>query len=446
MAVKNKVNAAIIGTGYVGLSTAAAFASKGIRAVCVDVIREKVDMINRGKSPIFEKGMKPLLEAAVKKKLLSATTDIDAAVSDTDISFICVQTPSLPSGEIDLKYVKNAAAGIGKSLRDTGYRAVVVKSTVLPGTTENVVLPALENNSGKNLGSEFGLGMCPEFLREGCAVVDSLHPDRIIIGTNDRKSRDLIYGIYRRFDAPVLDVGIRTAEMIKYASNTFLAAKISLSNEIANICELYGIDVYDVMKGVGMDNRIGAQFLNAGAGFGGSCFPKDAKAVAYAARKLKYEPLIINALLEINERQAAHVVDLVQRAVGSLRDKRVALLGLAFKPETDDVRETRAVPIALGLLGRGAIVVAYDPRAMNNFSKESKLKGLRYADCAESALRDADCCVIQADWDEFRKIRPETFRKLMKRPIVVDGRRTFDPDKLTRAGVEYLGVGWKGNR
>ncbi len=409
----------IAGTGYVGLVTGVTFASLGHNVTLVDVIKEKVELVNRGISPIYEKGMDELLEKLVREGRIRATTGIRDAIMETDITFIAVGTPSREDGSIDLSYIRSVSEEIGAVLgKKESFHLVVVKSTVVPGTTENFVLPLIERKSGKKAGKEFGIAMNPEFLREGVALEDSLHPDRIVLGIMDRKSEEILRELYSKIDAPVLITSPTTAEMIKYASNAFLATKISFANEIANICDEMGIDVYDVMKGVGMDHRISPHFLNAGAGFGGSCFPKDVKALIFASRERGYEPELLEEVLRINERQSLRMIEIAEKKLGELRGKKVAVLGLSFKPDTDDIRESRAIPLVRALLTRRAHVIGYDPKATENFRQ--LFPNIEYAESAEDALKKADICMIQGDWEEFKNLDYDS----LGLELIVDGRRT----------------------
>ncbi|MDI6707984.1 MAG: UDP-glucose/GDP-mannose dehydrogenase family protein [Candidatus Thermoplasmatota archaeon] len=434
----------ILGTGYAGLVTGATFAKKGFSVICADKDRHKIEVLIKGLIPFYEPGLKELIGKVRMNGLLEYSTNVIEVVKASDISFICVGTPSLKTGAINLKYVKECAKEIGFALkRKGGYHVVVVKSSVIPLTTENVILPLLEKYSGKKAGKDFGLCMNPEFLKEGSAVEDALQPDRIVIGEYDEKSGNTLMRLYKNFRCPKLRTNLRTAEMIKYASNAFLATKITFANEFANICEKFNVDVYEVMKGVGLDKRISPYFLNAGAGFGGSCFPKDLKAIFSAARAKNYDPKLLSSVLDINEAQPLRVTELAERALGNLKNKKILLLGLAFKPETDDVRETRALPIAKELLRKGAKIVAYDPMAMENFKKLIRNKNIVYAKSARAALRNVDACIIQTAWDEFKSLSANDF-KAMRKPVIIDGRRTFDsPEKLIKKGITYLGIGWR---
>lgn len=431
----------IIGIGHVGLVTAVTFAKRGFYTICADIIEEKVRMLNLGQTVFFEPGMKEEIKKTVENGLLVGSTDTICSVVNSDISFICVGTPSTDDGVMSLEYVENAAKEIGLGLKDKkDYHVVVVKSTVVPSTTDSVILPILEKFSRKKVGRDFGLCVNPEFLREGKALQDSLNPDRIVIGEYDRRSGDVLSKLYKNFKCPRLRVDLKTAEMIKYTSNAFLATKISFANEIANICEQFGVDVYQVMKGVGLDSRINRRFFRAGCGFGGSCFSKDLKALIASAKSKDYEPKLLKSVIEVNEKQPLRLVRLAESAIGSLRGKRIVLLGLSFKPDTDDVRETRALPIAKALLKKKARVIAYDPKAMENFKK--MIEGVEYATSAKEALKKADGCIIQSEWQEFKDLKPKDFN-VMKNRVVIDGRRTFDPEKMMRAGIVYKAIGWK---
>lgn len=423
----------VIGSGYVGSVTAACFADVGHEVVCVDIDEKKVEQINKGVPPIYEEGLEKLLGKYAGKRLI-ATTDSEFAVLDTEISFICVGTPSGEDGSIDLSIVRAAAESIGEALaKKEGYHVVVVKSTVVPETTEKVVLPILEEKSGKKAGKGFGVAMNPEFLREGKAVYDFMHPDKIVVGANDRRAGDLVSELYRGFDCEVTRTIPRTAEMIKYANNSFLATKISFSNEIGNICKKLGIDTYEVMQAVGKDFRISPNFLNSGAGFGGSCFPKDVKALIGKAKDIGYEPVLLESVIAVNERQPLLMTEILQRKAGDLEGKKVAVLGLAFKNDTDDIRESRAIPVIAELLRLGARVSAYDPMAAGNMKKV--FPTIEYCESAAKALKDAEACLVVTEWEEFKGLEAEF--EGMKEKVVVDGRRI-----IRAKGLDYEGLCW----
>ena len=407
----------VIGGGYVGLVSAACFAQLGH---CVDVIEideEKVEAINEGRSPIYEKGLDELLSRHVGVSLC-AGSGYDR-VSDTDISFICVGTPPGPGGGADLSMVEKASRSLGESLQERrGYHVVVVKSTVPPGTTERLVIPTVSKYSG-GAGERIGFAMNPEFLREGLAVQDFMNPDRIVIGSSDPRAAEVVESAYSGINAPKMRVGLPAAEMIKYASNALLATKISFSNEVGNICKKLGINVYEVMRGVGMDHRISPHFLNAGAGFGGGCFPKDVMAMIRLGEALGEDPVLLKSVMEVNERQPLRMVEMLERKIGPLSGREVAVLGLAFKNDTDDVRDSRAVPVIEELLRRGAQVRAYDPLAAPNMRK--LVPDIEYSDNASGALKGADGCLIMTEWPEFRRLDGEF--GLMRSRVIIEGRK-----------------------
>jgi UDPglucose 6-dehydrogenase len=423
----------VIGSGYVGSVTAACFAEVGHEIVCVDIDEKKVEQINAGIPPIYEEGLGDLLRKYAGKKLI-ATIDYEFAVRETDISFICVGTPSAEDGSIDLSIVRAAATNIGEALaKKKGYHVVVVKSTVVPETTEKFVLPILEEASGKTAGKDFGVAMNPEFLREGKAVHDFMHPDKIVIGAIDRKSGDLISELYRKFECEVTRTNPTTAEMIKYANNSLLATKISFANEIGNICKKLGIDTYEVMAAVGKDFRISPRFLNSGAGFGGSCFPKDVKALIGKAKAIGYSPILLESVIAVNEKQPLLMTEILIRKIGNLAGKKIAVLGLAFKNETDDIRESRAIPVIAELLRLGAKISAYDPMAIENMKRVFPI--IEYSGKAEDALKGADACLVMTEWDEFRQLESEF--ENMKGKIVIDGRRVIEAKN-----IDYEGLCW----
>jgi len=423
----------VIGSGYVGSVTAACFAEVGHEIVCVDIDEKKVEQINAGIPPIYEEGLGDLLRKYAGKKLI-ATIDYGFAVRETDISFICVGTPSAEDGSIDLSIVRAAATNIGEALvKKKGYHVVVVKSTVVPETTEKFVLPVLEEASGKTAGKDFGVAMNPEFLREGKAVHDFMHPDKIVIGAIDRKSGDLISELYRKFECEVTRTNPATAEMIKYANNSLLATKISFANEIGNICKKLGIDTYEVMAAVGKDFRISPRFLNSGAGFGGSCFPKDVKALIGKAKAIGYSPILLESVIAVNEKQPLLMTEILIRKIGNLAGKKIAVLGLAFKNETDDIRESRAIPVIAELLRLGAKISAYDPMAIENMKRV--FPTIEYSEKAEDALKGADACLVMTEWDEFRQLESEF--ENMKEKIVIDGRRVIEAKN-----IDYEGLCW----
>jgi UDPglucose 6-dehydrogenase len=436
------MNIAVIGgAGYVGLTMAACLACKGHRVYCVDIDNKKVDMINRGIPVIYEEGLERLLQIAANKKRLSATIDIERPVLDSSIIFICTGTPSKKDGSIDLGQVKSAAKSVGLSLaKKDQYSVVCIKSTVVPGTTETVIIPLLEKVSGMKAGVDFGVCMNPEFLREGSAVKDFLSPKEqgIVIGQLDKKSGDILLKVYKDIDADVFRTTIKTAEMIKYVRNCYLAKDISFVNEIANICQEFGVDFLDVKRGLEMDSRIGkGRFLNAGIGYGGSCFPKDVKALIAKAREVGIRPIMLEATLRINENQPHLLVDLIRETIGNIKNKSVAVLGLAFKPGTNDMREARSIPIIEKLLAEGAKVCVYDPQA-NQIAKHILKNRVQYSTSPKEALQNADVCVISTEWPAFSD--PQLYSHL-RGDFIFDGRRILDPKKLTSRFV-YQAVGF----
>ncbi|MFQ6074801.1 MAG: UDP-glucose dehydrogenase family protein [Candidatus Bathyarchaeia archaeon] len=435
----------ILGTGYVGLSTAVCFASRGYDVITSTYSKDKIELINRGIPPFYEPQLREMLEAAVKAGRLRAVYGREEAVHGSDVSFITVGTPSRPDGSIDLRFIEAAAKEIGEALGSKKeYHLVVAKSTIVPGTTEGVIKPLIEAASGKCAGADFGLAMSPEFLRQGASIHDTLNPDRIIIGELDRRSGDLLEDLFRGFygeeTPPVLRMYLTSAEMIKYANNAFLATKVSFINEMANICErIGGVDVDLVARGIGLDERIAPRFLEAGPGWGGSCFPKDVKALIALSRQLDFEPTLMEAVVKVNLKQAEHAVETVKKELGGLEGRTVAILGLSFKPETDDTRESPAFKIIDGLLKGGARVRAYDPQAIKNTRRRYGDR-IYYAGDAPDCLSDADCAVLVTHWMEFKGLEPETFRERMRRPILIDTRRLYDREAYSKA-LTYRAVG-----
>ncbi len=434
----------IIGAGYVGLCTAVCLANKGYKTTISDLKKDRIKLIQSGHPPFYEPHLSELLMKAVRSGDLLATSDREKAVLNSDITFITVGTPSKPDGTADLQYIRGSAEEIGRALREKdGYHLVVVKSTVPPGTTEYVVKPILEGASGKKVGENYGLCMNPEFMREGSAIHDILEPDRVIIGEYDERSGKTLETFYHGFYSGrphILRMGLASAEMVKYATNAFLATKVSFINSIASICEgVPNLNVTQVAKAVGMDHRISPLFLEAGCGFGGSCFPKDLRALIAFSKRLGYNPSLLEAVLEVNERQAMRIVELARRGLGDLKGKRVAILGLSFKPNTDDVREAPSIRIINLLLRGGASICAYDPMAIEK--AKSIFNGrVDFARSSIECLRGADCCMVLTEWDEFKNLRPSTFMKYMKTPLVVDGRRIYDPSEFSEK-LRYFAIG-----
>lgn len=430
------MNVAVIGTGYVGLVSGVCLAEKGCKVICVDVDQQKIDSINRGCAPIHEKGLEELLQKNIGQKLI-ASLDLYRAIQDSDVSIIAVGTP-FDGDEIDLSYIKKSATQIGKALKHKkNYHVVVVKSTVVPGTTEDIVLPILETSSGKVAGVDFGLGMNPEFLREGEAVEDFMSPDRIVLGGIDGESLRIMTSLYTSFrNVDILKTNCRTAEMIKYTSNSLLATMISFSNEIANLCSTVGnIDVLDVMRGVHLDKRISpilpegsrivpafTSYLEAGCGFGGSCFPKDVKAlIAFGAKK--NNPMrLLEAVIEINNNQPAKILEILLKHINVLKGVWISVLGLAFKPGTDDIRESPSIKVLHDLVKQGAYIKAYDPVAVNEAKKVLDNGSIFFCKTLDEALTDVEAVLIMTRWDIFSSIA-ETIKHFEKKPLIVDARR-----------------------
>lgn len=444
----------VIGTGYVGLVSGVCFAETGHDCICVDIDSAKVDRINRGEAPIHEHGLDDLLRRNIGKRL-RATTDLAAAIRDSEITFIAVGTP-FDGQRIDLKFVREAARQIGVALRTkSDYHVVVVKSTVVPGTTDDIVLPELERASGKRAGADFGVGMNPEFLTEGVAIDDFMQPDRIVLGGIDRRSIEAQRRAYAAFPStPLLETNNKTAEMIKYTSNSVLATMISFSNEIGNLCSaLGGVDVADVMRGVHLaryftttleDNRrIKApisSFLWAGCGYGGSCLPKDTKALSAHAVAHGARMPLLDAVIDTNLTQPARMLALLEKHLPELAGRRIALLGLAFKEDTDDMRESPAIAIARGLVERRARVIAYDPIARET-ARAVLPPELTYTATLDEAIRDADAALLVTRWEEFRNL-PQLIDKRAEPLLLIDGRRMIDPRVVTK----YDGIGFSAAR
>lgn len=438
----------IIGTGFVGLCTGVGFASKGYQVTTSTHDPEKAALINSGVPPFYEPGLEKLLQKTVRDGRLKCVVDQEEAVLSTDLTFVAVGTPSLPHGGIDLKYVERAAHEIGEALgRKDSYHLVIMKSTVVPETTEKVLKPTLERESQKQCGIRFGLCMNPEFLREGSALHDTFYPDRVIIGEVDKESGETLERFYRDFYAekmpPAIRTNLATAELIKYANNSFLATKISFINEIANICnKIPEADVKTVAEGIGLDRRINKRFLNAGLGYGGSCLPKDVDAlVSHSKKCLRYEPQLLSAVVGVNSNQIDRAIQLARKTVGDLKGKRIAILGLAFKPETDDMREAVSIRIIKKLLSEGSEVVAYDPVAVSNARSLFK-EAIQYADSAIECLKGADCCILTTEWEEFKKLKPKDFVQNMNNPALVDGRRIYNHEEFRKEmGFAAIGLG-----
>jgi UDPglucose 6-dehydrogenase len=428
---------AMIGTGYVGLVSGACFADFGHRVVCVDKDAAKIDGLNAGVMPIWEPGLEALVKSNAERGRLTFTTDVASAVEDAEAVFIAVGTPARRGdGHADLTFVFDAVRELAKFIRPA--TVVVTKSTVPVGTGDKIEEILKEEGV-----TEVSVASNPEFLREGAAIADFKHPDRIVVGAEDQQAQEVLREIYRPLflnRAPILITGRRTAELTKYAANAFLAVKISFINEIADLCEAVDADVQDVARGIGLDNRIGPKFLHAGPGYGGSCFPKDTLALLQTADAAGVDQRIVRTTVEVNDDRKAHMVERVTRALGGeLSGKRVGLLGLAFKPNTDDMREAPAIPIVKGLLERGATVRAFDPVARHQ--AEQVLSGIEFSDDAYAAAEGADALVIVTEWDEFRALDLDRIAGSLRGKVLVDLRNVYDPAEAEEAGLTYYGVG-----
>ena len=431
----------VVGSGYVGSTLAACLASLGHEVVNIDVDEEIVARINDGRAPIHEEGLPELVAAHAGPDgdgRLRATTDY-TAVLDTEVTFLCLPTPSREDGSIDLSIMKVGAESLGETLAEKdGRHTVVVKSTVVPGTTADEIAPVVARHSGRTVGDDLGIGMNPEFLREGTAVSDFLDPDKVVLGADDAETLSTMHEIFdplvaRADDPPVVETNTRTAEMMKYANNAFLASKISLMNDLGNICKEYDVDAYEVADAMGLDDRINRAFLDSGLGWGGSCFPKDVAAIVAAAREVDYDAPLLSAAIEVNEEQPRRFLRLLDRHA-EVAGEKVAVLGLAFKPGTDDIRETRAVPVIEGLLDRGADVVATDPVAVEN--TREVFPDVEYVETPEEALADAAACLVLTAWPEYAELDAEF--DAMSTPLVLDGRHCVD----RRDGIIYEGLTW----
>ncbi len=428
---------AVIGTGYVGLVTGACFAEFGVDVTCVDVDTLKVDNLNKGIIPIYEPGLDKIVEKNTSAGRLHFTTDIKSAVEGAQVVFLAVGTPPQPDGSPDMSYYRQAAKDIAESIN--GYKVLVTKSTVPVGTGK-----WLREFVAANLPIEtdFGVASNPEFLREGAAIADFMRPDRVVIGSNEERSIDVMKDLYRPLyliETPIVITSLEAAELIKYAANAFLATKITFINEIANLCDAIGCDVHDVARGMGMDNRIGRKFLHPGPGYGGSCFPKDTRALTTVADKFGVETRIVDAVVEANERQRDAMIPKIEKLVGDLKGKHIGVLGLSFKPETDDMRESPATDIIKQLVKLGATVKAFDPVAMPE--ARHYLPEIGYAVDEYDAIDGADALVIITEWNQFRALDMEKVKSLLKTPKIADLRNIYEPKDMRDIGFEYVGVG-----
>ncbi len=428
---------AVIGTGYVGLVTGACFAEFGVDVTCVDVDAAKLQRLTLGEMPIYEPGLEQIVTKNMQSGRLRFTTDIKQAVEQALVIFLAVGTPPRPDGSPDLSYVEAAAGSVADYMN--GYKVIVTKSTVPIGTGEFLRKLIRERQKSP---LNFGMVSNPEFLREGAAINDFMRPDRVVIGSRDEEAIAIMRDLYRPLyliEAPFVVTSLEAAELTKYAANAFLATKISFINEIANMCEKIGCDVHDVAKAIGMDKRIGSKFLHPGPGFGGSCFPKDTQALASVARDFGCDSLIVDAVIEVNRRQRQAMLPKIEKLAGSVKGKTIAVLGLAFKPETDDMRESPAIDIIKGLIANGATVRAYDPVAMEEAAEV--LPDVIYVDDEYAAVTDADVLVFVTEWNQFRALDMGRIRDLMKSPCVADLRNIYEPEHMRELGFKYVGIG-----
>lgn len=426
----------VIGTGYVGLITGVCFADLGNSVHCLDIDDDRIAKLNEGIMPIYEPGLEEIVERNVNASRLFFTTDYEKALEEVDFAFIAVGTPTGVSGEADLQYVRDAAESIARA---AGRSLIVVNKSTVPVGTGDTVAEIMEKIR-KKADVDFSVVSNPEFLREGSAISDFMNPDRIVLGSTERKPAEEVAKLYTPLRAPVLITDLRTAEMIKYASNAFLATRISFINEIANICDEMGADVREVADGMGMDKRIGRSFLDAGLGWGGSCFPKDVKALAHMAVLHNTNPQLLQAVMDINLNQRRRVVYRLRNVLGgSLMGKEIGILGLSFKPNTDDMRDAPAVDIIQLLENEGAKVRAFDPQAMENARRQ--LPDLELCDNPYLVAEGADALVLATEWNEFKQLDFQKIFGLMRTPVLVDGRNQWDSNRLRSIGFTYFGIG-----
>lgn len=428
---------AVIGTGYVGLVTGACFAEFGVDVTCVDVDKGKVEKLNNGIIPIYEPGLDKIVRKNSEAGRLKFTTDIRGSVEKAQVVFLAVGTPPKADGSPDMSYYQQAAKDVAESMN--GYKVLVTKSTVPVGTGK-----WLREFVTKNLPApiEFGVASNPEFLREGAAIEDFMRPDRVVIGSNEERAIEVMKELYRPLfliETPIVITSLEAAELIKYAANAFLATKITFINEIANLCDAIGCDVHDVARGMGMDNRIGRKFLHPGPGYGGSCFPKDTRALTTVADQFGVETRIVDAVIDANDRQREAMILKIEKLVEDLEGKNICVLGLSFKPETDDMRESPAIEIIAAMISRGAKVKAYDPVAMDE--ARHYIDGIEYATDEYDAISGADALVIITEWNQFRALDMEKVKSLLKSPKIADLRNIYEPEDMRELGFEYIGVG-----
>ncbi len=432
---------AVVGTGYVGLVTGTCFAETGNKVICVDIDEAKVNRMRNGEVPIYEPGLKPLFDRNIREERLSFTIDLESAIKDAKVIFLCLPTPPGADGQADLSAVLSVAEHLGKIIKD--YKVIVNKSTVPVGTADKVT-----EKISMNASVDFDVVSNPEFLREGAAVDDFMKPDRVVVGTSSERAAQIMHDLYTPFvrsGNPIIIMDKRSSELTKYAANSLLATKITFMNEIANICEKVGADVDNVRKGIGTDDRIGKRFLFAGIGYGGSCFPKDVQAIHYTANEMGYDFKILDSVMKVNESQKVSMIPKIEKVFGKdLSGKIFGIWGLAFKPETDDVREAPALYLLDELVKRGAKLKAYDPEAIDTFraaASDRVNENTEYVDRPSKAKSNVDALVICTEWSEFRVNNLDHFHNYMDKPIVFDGRNLYDLDKAREANITYISIG-----
>lgn len=436
------MNILVVGVGYVGLTIGACLSLKGNNVFCIDNDEQKINLLNKGDIPIFEEGLAEIINIGINKKNLSFSSDLISAIKKSDIIFITVGTPTLKNGNVDLKYILKALKDIAYNIDE--YKVIVIKSTVPVGTGERARKLINRILKERNMNVDFDIVSNPEFLRQGCAVNDFLHPDRIIIGTESNKARKIIKKLYKdkfKLNIPIIFTNIQTAEMVKYVSNSFLAMKVSFINEIANLCDLSNINIGDISTAIGLDRRIGNSFLEAGPGYGGSCFPKDTKAFVNYGKLVGYVPKLIEKTIEINEIHKQRMFTKIERVLGDLDGKKIAILGVAFKASTDDVRESPAIAIVNSLISKGAKVRIHDPKAMSNFSKVIIRRSVEYFEDIYDACKLVDCIVLVTNWPDYKDIKFRELKKIVNQANFVDLRNMFIKDKIEKYGFNYTCLG-----
>jgi len=434
------MNISIIGSGYVGLVTGACFAELGNRVICADNDVKKIAQLKKGIIPIYEPGLEELIAKNLAQKRLKFTTSIKEAVVESEVIFIAVGTPSLENGEADLTGIENVARNIAQNI--SGYRLIVEKSTV-PVETGHWVKHTIQTYIRRK--AVFDVASNPEFLKEGSAINDFMHPDRVVIGVESKRAEELLTRLYQPLNAPLVVTDIKSAELIKHASNSLLATKISFINAVSRICDKVGADIKEVALGLGLDKRIGQAFLNAGVGYGGSCFPKDLDAFIDIAGKLGYDFQLLKAVRKTNEEQLRFFLAKVKNALWVIKDKNIAVLGLSFKPNTDDIRNAPAIEIIRVLQAEGAHIRVYDPSAIKRGREVLDSKNITFCKDSYQACRQADCLLLLTEWDEFKELDFAKVKKLMHRPLIIDGRNIYEPKQMQKSGFNYIGIGRRGS-